>query len=516
MTSCEITRILAAVLDARTDRIGVLLTMPADSQQPNRPLDTSSNLRPINIRQLKTYLDSITSSTVALDPTALANTIKKAQEIIGTSSRSNPQSLPVPKIYGHVLVLTSDIRRIHAADMIHPKLQIHLICPGCPPQDTWAAVNCNGWKMRLRADEYASVTNTKSKYPNSLMTKLRAWGSHARSGRMPVSMSDLAIDIVPGPRCTIEHVLGSLRYPNLVQGESKTILVKVMVAEQTMVAPGYSISRTSLSDESSSGDDVTSKIDRMLGVSDTMLLNANLTYTHSLLPIGTLCTTSQQCQFKVRSSTGGQRIPHDSVCTRPSADVITVHQLLATHYASCKNPRDALQCLGDEFGDRGLKSSCPECIESLTRELKYQSRISERRAIEDSPIKTITSIEASPPQCYQTTAEALRAAPDDKKPYAPSGGEVSNTHTKGNNQMDVAEALGLDDAHRIWTNLRNMSQNASNAGKWRAPPTADREEKESRMREQALRNERSIGNSTLRSFSAPMEDYRLRMSAPFL
>lgn len=499
MASCEITRFLGSLVDITTDRLAILCSSPSDDSkvEPNILVP----LGHVKTQKLKTVLDGVTNSSLESRPGALVETIKFAQDLLVRSPVPNGDSAPLQEVFGHIIVLTADTRDLASGLLTHEKLQTHVICPGIVPRQHWEAIDCSGWKLRSMTEQQPqAVTSKKDSDPYSLFNRLRALIQYARGGNLYGTLTDMVLDVEPGPDCTVEGVFGRSDYLTLRPGEMRTILVKVK--SNIPAARGYSLARSSESVSPRIGSEVLSELDKMLGVSATTILTAKLRYKHSLLPANTNCSMIVDCQMKMQTSTSAsRRIPRKPITSKNTAQKNHVHQRLAYYFATCCNPCDALLTLRNEFGDGGSGSACPEYITLLIKELKYQARIAERLAIHESAPKLIYPARTHSPEssCRGSVRgifQSENCKPQDWITVIPDE-EAGEEET----QLTIKEALGLDDARKIWNDLKKMSSSGGNSGGSRVMDSRAEDERTRSIRELALKNKRSIGEETMRSLA---------------
>ena len=508
MASCDITSLLASFLDTTTDRIAILCTMPTDAKHDTCNPVTLAPLGRINTQKLKAILDNVASSVVQPDARVLIAAIKQAQQILFRPERFPSLCEPVHETFGHVIVLTADASGLLGQDFDSDTIQTHILCTGIPREGIWNEIECNGWKMSLMS---AFLTRNRPHHsrskkdidPRSLNNRLQALVRYARSGKFADFLTDVVLDIEPQYGFGKDKTLGSSSYSKVRIGETKTVLVSLLY-EGRFTKPASSID-TEWYDlcASSNSDDLVEEIDRMLGLPKDGMITAKLSYKHSLLPMNTTCTTVARSRLKLQLPLPEGRKSIGKLMPSKSASLL--NQRLAEYYAAYYKPQDALSALQQEFGKEGCHSACPVYIIALTDELKYQARISERIAIEHSPRKPTTRSQgphfgtvvdhARPSLLYSENCK-LRdwmKVPDEEF-LVPDG-----------SRLEVVEQLGLDDAWRIWNDLRNMARGEKPENGAKISTSMDKEEQLKKIKEMALKRKGSLGGSTMRSFSSPLQ-----------
>ena len=375
MASCEGTRCLAALLNMPDDRLAVLCTSPGLSNPQ------SGIVHPLNAvvaPRVKSAVDSIVGSMDQTNHEAIRATIERARGLLtSTTSVQNRDSLAA---FGQLFVFTANPSRLPPM-LFYQGLHVHVVCPGAVPWKGQRNVECNGWKMRSSCRSGPEfVENTNSSDITALSTLFRTAISHARGGDISGRLSDLVLEISPGPNCSIEGVIGEKTYPSLRPGEIITALVKVKVG-----ALGKHGSLSSLKGNSNpppTPDELSDELDLMLGAASTTLLTAKLKYKHSQFPSRTQCSISSYCQVKHELyETKGAKD------TAASQNSVWVQKRLIFHLATHYSPEEAIVSLIGHFGSSIRRSVCPNYLKLVMEELKHQSRVLER--LESSDVGSI-------------------------------------------------------------------------------------------------------------------------------
>jgi hypothetical protein len=417
MASCESARFLASNLNVVTDRLAILCT--SDSGDHGSNPTTVWPLAPIKIQKLKAALDKVTCSSEKLTQDKWANSIDHAKGLLLQSAVPDQESEVLQDTYGHVLILTVDSGGVSSELLAHDKLHFHIICPAIVPREDGQVIASEGWRLRLlSAIEPRVVSASKDTDPMSLFNKIRGLTTHARGGNLPGRLHDVTLDIVPGLDCSIEDVMGSREWPTLHPGELHTILAKLRV--RTSKARGYSFTQAAHQSEVSlDNHDILGELDEMLGVSAVRVLTATLRYKHSLLPKDTTCSVTVDCQLKRQLASPDQNKSSVQVYpSPPSACKVLVHKRLAYHLAVQGSPRHALSKVRKVFGETGSRAFCPDYVNLIIKELKFQARITERLEIDASPKKPISNTTPNQPDSPfehfgQGLFQAANYKPDD-------------------------------------------------------------------------------------------------------
>ena len=445
------------------DRLAVLSTRPQRTDAPD--LNIVSPLSPTSIRQIKSAVDSIVSSTEKPEPAALATALNCAIDLLTDAATQAVGSEPLEDAYGHLFVLTGNIHGISPILLDHGKLSVHVVCPGSVPWRGANEVPCDGWRLgALYSSPLQSMSLRKDVDQGSLFNRLRRIIILARSGRVCGRLTDLVLDIQAGPACSIEGVMGSSDVARLCPGEVTTALVKVRVGAAFMgsFTPSHSMQQLSSTDSASSSD-LLNELEAMLCTSSAPILIAKLTYRHSLLPTGTRCSTIAAAKLKrsmsdVRSDSSLIR----TMKSRATENRAAVQKRLIHHLATHHAPRHAILTLQEHFGEDGRKSLCPDYIKLVITELKYQARVTERF---DLPVSTRISPSVSRnislTNTYEHFGQGLFAAsnyrPQDWLPGAIDE-EASSRHSGKTSSTDrTPKRAHGDSGHRKATVLRTGS-----------------------------------------------------------
>lgn len=551
MASCETARFLASILNRITDRFAILCT----SATGTSPADSMivMDLSQINVHSIKVALDAITSSTERPKTSAWVDTIHCAEEILLKSAVPDPDEEPLQDTFGHIFLFTPNPDGIPLQSLMHEKLTFHLISPaGAPRSDqsiqcndskirslagneaqaaskrkdldpmSVSSIHCNGWKLRsLSGNDTQVVSKKRDLDPLSVSNRLRVLISQARNGKVLGSLTDLVLEVSAGPDCAIEGHRGKVKFTKLHPGEVFTTLFQLRVCATTV--NGYSLScpATPPSEASLDTKDITGHLDKMLGTTDAKVLTARLTYRHSLLPAGTTCSVTTICHMK--------RVPPDPD-QKPSPSkysllqvrdcTVLVGKRLAYHQATHGSPRNTLNILHEEYGDRFQYSACPNYIKLLAEELKYQARIVERLEIDASPKKPSAVRAADSP------SENHGQSSYSEENYKPQHCATSDIPTEELFKEKPAlavlslkksrEQLRTDEARKIWGDMKKMKRPLDQTMKGRSLSSQVEEARKEGIRELAVRNKRSVGSETLRSIFSAGESMGKGLGAPWM
>ena len=514
MASCETTRFLASILNAMTDRLAIICTSTTSGATSTVVRDLSQ----VKMHKIKTTLDAITSSSET-PKTNWFDTIDCAKEILLESMVLDLDEEPLQDTFGHIFLLTPDADGLPFQSLAHEKLTFHIISPAGVPMMDQSSIHCNGWILRsLSGNEPQAVSTKKDLDETSVPNRLRDLIPQARSGKLLGYLTELVLEVSAGPDCTIEGVIGKVEFTKLHPGEIFTVLF-----ELTVFPTPLQLSRTpTLSSEALlNTKDVLNQLAERFEPTAPKILTARLTYKHLLLPAGTTCSVTTECRLK-RRLPDSDHIPSLPKTTPLQARDCTVfvQKRLAYHLATHGSPRTALAALRNEFGDGFNFSPCPDYVDLLAKELKYQARIVERLEIETSPKKSSAIHATNSP--YENLSQGLLDA-EGCKPQQRAISDIPTEELfKAKPALAVLslkesrEQLRTDEARRIWGDLRKMKRPPNQVVKGRSVSSPLDEARGKYIRELAVRNKRSIGSDTLRSITSAGETMGKGLGAPWL
>lgn len=519
MASCETARFLSTLLDSSNDRMAIICTSAIHAE--DRDFRTVLPLSLPNPRKTKAAVDSIVSSLERPRLSTMDAALRSATALLEHSTPRDPHSKLGPFAFGHVFLLTSNSKGIAPHLLTHDTIQLHLVCAGNVPWQDEGKVRCNGWKIQsMHMNELQCSSRIKDEDPLSLFARLRTTVSDARKGLLHGAVSDLVLDIKPGPNCTIEAIIGTPNIPNLRPGENTVALVRLKVG---LPAAGYTLVARRQQDGSSPAytADLDREIDKLLGTTPVTVLTVKLKYKHSLLPSNTHCTSLTECRMKRRLRTPEwQDVTPKAVTQRHSDPQVEVQKRFAFHIATRHAPRQAMMVLTEDFGDGGRRSVCPDYIKLLIEELKYQARTIERFDLADYRAGPVV---ATPPELRPDVwgqehfghglfdasnykpQEWITDVPDEvvvQFPLAPSS--KPRTHNR--------ERSGELNSRTVLKREPKGSSRKESGGENRSSGSTEIDEATKRLRSLVLKNKRSLASETLKDLAYP--PYRPRAMEP--
>lgn len=520
MASCETARFLASILNVITDRLAIICTSTMDTSGANSRV--VRDLDKVEMPMIKDALDAITSSIEKPNTEAWTDTIDCAKELLLKSAEPDPDEELLQDTFGHIFLLTPDTDRLPSKSLAHEKLTFHIISPAGAPKNDQSSIHCNGWKMRsLSGNDTQVVSAKKDLDPTSVSNRLRVLIPQARSGKFLGNLTELVLEVSAGPDCVIEGVIGKVKFTKLHPGEVFTVLFKLRVPAARVQEYAVSRTPTRSSEALPNTQDILSQLDRMLGTTDAKILCATLTYKNSLLPAGTTCSVTTVCHTKKglpdldqKPSPSKFRLLQARDCT------VLVHKRLAYHLATHGSPRNAFKTLHSEFGDRFQLSLCPDYINLLAKELKYQARIVERLEIGVSPKKSSAVHAASSPS--ENRGQSSFGAELHKPQHCATSDIPTEELFKVEPALAVLslkesrEHLRTDEARRIWGDLRKMKRPPDQTVRGRSVSSQLDEARKKGIKELAVKNKRSLGSDTLRSIFSAGESMGKGLGSPWM
>ena len=454
-------------------------------------------------RKIKAALDQISTSTVLREKLAIVKARKLVHEdLMQLKSTSLASTSSASNRYGHVFMISADAEALRDAKLFEEPIQTHIIHPGCPRQEQWEAISCNGWKMSSRPNENVGATAPRRQTGSPAFAhKLQDLMHYARLGRRPEMLTNIHLELISERSCAIECVMGNPTIAQLHAGESRTIPVRISTTKMAESSQSFA-SPISNFNASTDGDSLLHELDRLLTLADMVMITAKLNYKHPLLPAGTICSLNRSCQLQKLAGRGeheyttkGLSSSHILDCKRK------VQEAVALSIVGQNLPQVALNSMLREFGEGGTRSCSAIFINCLSKELKYRLRMEERLAIQNSPLKSRASPNPNDPR------ERPRLSPRDPIYYKPRDWiNVSDSEAQPieNSPTEVTEQLGLDQASRIWTDIRNRSNSSveRQQGSKRSP--LKEYEKLEAKRELVPKNKGNTSLSTIRSFTMPI------------
>lgn len=510
MSACEVAIHLSSILNPAADRLAIISTSGGRTDESSPQLLLP--LGPVNPRKAKCIIDGIGTSSHRNKPNAISlhDSLEMAKDLLVEPQDDNIPHASWSAITGHIFVLTANLTGIPSWLLNDDELQIHAVHPGSVPWKGQEGIQVNGWRFWtmpfLNGGKAASARKDEALPSNGL----RALVALARLGRSPGALSDLKLEIKAGPGCTIEAVMGRSNFPSLQAGEKIQALVKLKIGTIPKIASAMSDVASDITWPSS--DDLLQELDIMLGETSTPVLIAKLRYKHSLLPAETHVSVRTEARLKgLIPQLEANWSPSDVQPSSRNRRQIEVQKHLVFYLATNHDPRNALNSLCDQFGEEGRRSVCPEYIKLVMEELRYQAHIIERFELEDVTVHENHSNLTKGP--YSHFGEGLFNVENYKPQDWITIPEESSCSIRSINQQKSSTVRSRtpkerDEARRIWGDLRRNSRGrmgfeslGDGGGRKVIIVTKVEEEQMRKLQETALRNKRSMGEDTLRSFA---------------
>jgi hypothetical protein len=478
MTSSELVTYIASILDYDEDRLSIYCSC---SNTDELLISTTR----INARQIRRIVDTIEPTNTRPSPTYLRRSVQRAFRDI---------QLTYPENW-HVIALTANPHAL--TKMIRNDLvQLHLICPAAFPWSLQCVDANNGWCI---VHKYTSLRFWEDVEP-FLRAQTRCMINFARLGRRSDYLSRVSITVEPEENSIIDDIAGSSYTETLQSGDLCTLLVKARLSE--LGEHINALERFPRGHRTPSGQvDVERELEAMLARNLVSAFRVKLKYEHSGLLPGTVCEYNREVNFINVASSSQEGWTDKGLDNILDSEIIEGR--LAFHLSTMRRSKtDSLSVFKAHFLKEG-KSLTPY-MTSVYEELRYQARIHERFELDKMQLPRMPQYRLTPP----TTREDSRLS-----------GEPLRTSKMANQRLldqfpsppaSRQPSYGHDQAHQLWHALRaqkkpNILQDKKQLGNVEQQQQQQQQEslpKTLRLfKETARRNNRSIGEDTLRSLT---------------
>lgn len=501
MSSCELVAKIASFLDTADDKLAVLC-IHGDSMTHSSGTHVIVPLRSVNVRKVKSLLDGVRSSNKSIEQQEdfLEEAIRTAFDVLSHSDSENMPEVSSHPLSGHVFLITANTDYVPSTPLKNETFHVHVVHPGIVPWNCRKDLPSNGWQLRSMYPpklESVALSNEEGGLP----AKVRALIQYARTGNQPGSLSDLVLDIRPGPDCRIEGIIGSIVIATLRPGEVISAFVKLKLGRFPLAFSALSTFELG-PNETPSTAELMAQLGTMVGERGTEILSVEVCYKHSLLPENTqlsVTATSMLRRQVPESSWDGD--PPVSNVSQVKDSQIQIQKRLAFFIATHHTPRRALSTLQSIFGINGCLSTDPVYIRLVTEELRYQGRITERfDLLDDDPVSNRSSINSTHmslvggPLSNISNRAVSTPSPHRRRPPTAIKHEACLDRPMSQESVDKA--------HKIWTEIRKNSKAAKDGEGVPGDSTQLEitDENIRQIQEIALKNKRSLGADTLKSF----------------
>ena len=508
-TSREAISYIASQLHHPQDRLAILATHGCNTESGPHvilPIEFASAQR------VRLIVDSITlystkTDTRIIEALAVAANllVEKPTEI---NTAFNHLSLR------HVIVFTTDPCAVSLnTHQIDELVTVHFVNSGLVPWKTLAAPSTHRW---IITNDLLSPLSTEKLDHSDFHRKLGNMLIDMRHYHDHGSLTNIVLKIKPGYKCHLRGIMGETAFLRLFPGQTRTCLVKVetnlLPDQRSRLLQFPSGLRTP-----SGAIDIEKELELIIGNEDRTILSVTVQYEHSLFPARTICSY----QSDARISEYVQVPEGFGPMAAPSRNSI-VQRRVVLHLASCQCPRQALTTLTSHFGINSNRLLCHAYIESMVEELKHRSHIQEHHAIaSNSDVMTDPSdSEVRGNDCKSFSVGTIGTPLQSTS----SGMTDAIAHTSSippTTAGSIAKDKETDMARKIWLELRRNSKSA-HFTQTRTNTPGERPMKNStfladewkRIQSIALKNQRSLGQDTLRSLS--YAGTKTQKSAPWL
>jgi hypothetical protein len=264
-----------------------------------------------------------------------------------------------------IVVITPDASELEACTEEITTHKVHIVCSGAVPLPL-GMNRLHSWLINATpAIRSLDDSIVRSK---SVLDSLQDMINFERAAVDAGEVTNVRIYVEPGKDATLDAVIGDLVYSALKPGQLIMIPVKVNI--QPLMSPKDSLASRSSSQSSLSSADAFAELEMMLGEVLSELFTVEVHYNHSFLPANTDVVAKETCWVLRTNSSAEYSTP--SLELKKLNRCSQVHGHLAHSIASTKPRREALSKLNSTFGSAGLGSHCPEYLELLRAELKFQ------------------------------------------------------------------------------------------------------------------------------------------------
>jgi hypothetical protein len=364
---------------------------------------------------------------------------------------------------------------------------------------------------------------------------LAALISTARFASHPGTISNLFVDIIPGPETVVEKIIGAKSLTKLLPGQSTSLLLKLRVKSVDEIIRNRNPEFFGPTDNVASLEDAFTDLEVILGELLRELVTVTISYKHSNFPDNTDLTVKEKCWIRRTSALQIKRKGQGSGIEREM-----VQKALALALASRSKPQSGLRGLQRVFDDPTFTNTIPLLVALLKDELEFQANaLFERNFIQNLHRQHMatympafdrvrSSLELNTSHTHQRAYAALAspvhhsssASVHRHQPSNEYADAVQNTEATGPVRFYAAQNKSANEFPssasvqstettgplRFWRNLRQVSKgkvtaNSELAGKDDSFEEEGLTEKMAQIRKEALKNKRSIGTDTLRSMA---------------
>lgn len=342
----------------------------------------------------------------------------------------------------------------------------------------------------------------------TVLTQIQGFVRDVRFASACGKITDLQIGILPNSCCEILDVQGQVHHHELRTGYKPNVLVRVKVLSSSTNSPRSS---------TSSLDDVISGLENLLGESQTELFTVNCVYHHSFF--------SSDCKVSTQATCSVRRVDTDArwaMTATPNNATDTldarqrIHSQLIFAAATSFPPVQAIAAVNDYLATLKGDCACPAYLCAVRTELTRQASL--------DPQPNTRNTSPTP----QYSLPAKRKFTELVSPRSLSGPAVL-TSTSNRALLAVATPVtapgepiapspSSDPAREIWRTIRR-AQHHPRQPRRQAPPASNghaaaaitgmvrptasnaADDRLARIREQAVRNKRSISADTILSLA---------------
>ena len=380
MSACESVTAIAHSLTANSDRFALFQTSP----DPKKSWSSGKllSLGEPDLWNLKHVLDNVEVSAGKPEPNCLGETIVLAQSHLKSHPRASSRINNGQESIRQIIVFTSRPHTVTSTSCSEESIGVHVICAGSLPWMSEKSLAGDGWYMCYQPTCREMSTSGKLKDERRLSDRFRHLIYMLRASSVPGVLSGLELFFNGGRLCTVKKIIGPTKFETLRAGETVKTIVQIRMSAPQVAADNIPGSWHEKLNSQNYGN-LTAVLDGVLEEELTTILDAEVRYTHSLLPNGTICHAKSEARVKVVSSLLEQRNKNQwqesaTLFEDLGPEAEFVQKSLMYHFATTHTPASALQLLLENFGKAVGLSICPEYLMLLVAELKYQGRVVSR------------------------------------------------------------------------------------------------------------------------------------------
>lgn len=481
-TACQSVIWLSRLLDYEDDKLAIITT---SSTSPDCRRRSYNELRFLNSHRVE---DTQSQLRYAFEDRQQESAWKKALFKVACFLKEVRYSSGHSYQHNHVFILSPGLGGYNELESVASSATIHHVNTSAIPIISKPST-IRGWCLSLSGLSSA--------------TSLRDIVLAARQGIIPTTVTNAHVDLHSGRGCRVVKTYGEHYLGNIGQGQTAILLVLLEIPEYTV----YPQQNAQTMAQSNLDHDF-EELETMLGDVYQDCLEVVATYTDSL---GHATTARHVCSIRRPDPSSFWSMARLPILPQPpSADAEMVAGRLVMCISTSAEPMEAPALLDSVLaGFPTCSTALVSQIQAVRRELIF--RAGSFRSFQDLSNIAETEEVMTPRQSSEnsrpnTVTSSIGSRRDSS----------DSTATVIHNQQTSTDST--DSARRIWQHMRKDSKSNKHQGITvcnNSQIVASRQDQLMTLRREALRNKRSIGADSLRSFSLPGVDGRSSV-APWL